>query len=69
MFQQIKNIYHLFSAVVANIWYGFPSKDMVVIGVTGTDGKTTTVNLIHHILKESGFNSSMISTVGASIQG
>jgi len=37
--------------------------------VTGTDGKTTTVNLIHHILKESGFNSSMISTVGASIEG
>lgn len=69
MLQKIKNIYHLLNAVAANIFYGFPSKNLVVIGVTGTDGKTTTVNLIHHILKEAGFNSSMISTVGASIEG
>lgn len=69
MIQKIKNIYHLFSAILANVWYGFPSKNLVVIGVTGTDGKTTTVNLIHHILTEAGLNSSMISTVGASIEG
>ncbi|MEX2007623.1 MAG: UDP-N-acetylmuramoyl-L-alanyl-D-glutamate--2,6-diaminopimelate ligase [Candidatus Levyibacteriota bacterium] len=69
MWQKIKNIYHLLNAVLANIWYGFPSRNLVVIGVTGTDGKTTTVNLIHHILTEAGLNSSMISTVGASIEG
>ena len=69
MFQEIKNIYHLLNAVLANIWYGFPSRNLTVIGVTGTDGKTTTVNLIHHILVNSGKNSSMISTVGASVQG
>jgi UDP-N-acetylmuramoyl-L-alanyl-D-glutamate--2,6-diaminopimelate ligase len=67
--RKIKNIYHLLNAILANIYYGFPSKDLVVIGVTGTDGKTTTVNLIYHILKESGFNASMISTVGAAIDG
>lgn len=69
MLQEIKNIYHLLSAVIVNIWYGFPSKDLIVIGVTGTDGKTTTVNLIHHILTKAGLNSSMISTVGASVEG
>lgn len=69
MFQKIKNIYHLFNAILANLFYGFPSKNLTVIGVTGTDGKTTTVNLIHHILVNSGKNSSMISTVGASVQG
>lgn len=40
---------------------------MTVIGVTGTDGKTTTVSLIYHILKESGFKVSMVSTLGADI--
>jgi len=46
---------------------GFPSRNMVLIGVTGTDGKTTTVNLIHAILRSAGFNSGMISTVNAQI--
>jgi len=40
---------------------------MTVIGVTGTDGKTTTVNMIYHILHSAGLNVSMISTVGAII--
>ncbi len=69
MFQEIKNIYHLANAIAANLWYGFPSKNLTMIGVTGTDGKTTTVNLIYHILASSGLNSSMISTVGAAIEG
>lgn len=58
---------HLPTAVLANLRYGFPSKKLKVIGVTGTDGKTTTVNMIYHILKHSGKNVSMISTVGAVI--
>lgn len=69
MWQSLKNIYHLVMAVLANIFYGFPSNKLTVIGVTGTDGKTTTVNLIYHILKEAGKNVSMISSVGASIDG
>lgn len=51
--------------VGANIFYGFPAKKLVVIGVTGTDGKTTTSSLIYHILKQSGREVAMISTVGA----
>lgn len=65
--QAIKNIYHLFVAVLANIYYGFPSKKIKVIGVTGTDGKTTTTSLIYHILKESGKKASMVSTVFAKV--
>lgn len=67
--QQIKNRYHLAHAAVANFWHGFPSRGLIVIGVTGTDGKTTTVNLIHHILKSAGKDSSMISTIGAEVNG
>lgn len=69
MWQKTKNLYHLCVAVLANIFYGFPSRKLKVIGVTGTDGKTTTTSLIYHILKESGYNVSMISSVGAVICG
>lgn len=67
MWQKIKNIYHLFVAVFANILLFFPSRGMKVIAVTGTDGKTTTVNLIYHILKESRARVSMISSINAVI--
>ncbi len=61
------NFYHLFWAVLATIYYGFPSTKLKVIGVTGTDGKTTTAHCIYHILKSSGKKVSMISTVYAKI--
>ncbi|HUD04916.1 MAG TPA: UDP-N-acetylmuramoyl-L-alanyl-D-glutamate--2,6-diaminopimelate ligase [Patescibacteria group bacterium] len=67
MWQRIKNIYHFFVAIFANIFFFFPARDMKVIAVTGTDGKTTTVNLIYHILKSSGAKASMISSISAVI--
>src|SRR5258708_7644628 len=69
MFRKIKNWYHLCVAILACIRYGFPAKKLIVVGVTGTDGKTTTVNLIYHILKTAGKRVSVVSTVGANING
>ena len=69
MWQDIKNVYHLGIAILANIFYGFPSQKLRVIGVTGTDGKTTTASLIYHILNAAGFNASMVTSVGAVIDG
>ena len=69
MWQSIKNIYHLGIAILANIFYGFPSGKLRIIGVTGTDGKTTTASLIYHILNTAGFNASMVTSVGAVIGG
>lgn len=60
---------HLPSAVLANLKYGFPAKEMVVVGVTGTDGKTTTVNMIYQILKNADKSVSMLSTINAVIAG
>lgn len=69
MLQNIKNQVHGVKALYANIRYGFPSRSMKVIGITGTDGKTTTTELIYHILTVAGKKVSMISTVKAMING
>lgn len=65
--QPLINVYHLIKAVIANIIYGFPSKKIKIIGVTGTDGKTTTTHLIYHILKSAGKKVSMLSSIYAKI--
>jgi UDP-N-acetylmuramoyl-L-alanyl-D-glutamate--2,6-diaminopimelate ligase len=54
-------------ARLAAAWYGHPGREMTVIGVTGTDGKTTTVNLIQSILAAAGRKTGMVSTVNALI--
>jgi len=69
MWQKTKNKHHLLKAIFSNFWYGFPSRNLTIIGVTGTDGKTTTTNIIYHILKINGLNPSMVSSVGAVIGG
>ncbi|NCU32166.1 MAG: UDP-N-acetylmuramoyl-L-alanyl-D-glutamate--2,6-diaminopimelate ligase [Candidatus Moranbacteria bacterium] len=65
--QKIKNIYHLLQAVLANIRFGFPSRKLKVIGVTGTDGKTTTTQMITKILEEAGKKVALASTINFKI--
>lgn len=48
-------------------FHGFPAHNLVMVGVTGTDGKTTTSNLIHNIMAAAGINAGLISTVNAVI--
>ncbi len=65
MIQSLKNIYHLAVAIASNLLFGFPSRKLVLVGVTGTDGKTTTVHLIYQILQAAGKKVAMISSVAA----
>lgn len=67
--RKIKNTAHLALAMSANTIHLFPSRGICIIGVTGTDGKTTTSNLIYHILRASGKKVAVISTIGAVIDG
>ncbi len=48
-------------------WYGFPARRLTVVGVTGTDGKTTTCNLLHSVLSAAGRQAGLITTVNAVI--
>ncbi len=45
--------------------FGHPARDLTVIGVTGTDGKTTTCNLLYQILIQAGFRAGMVTSVNA----
>jgi UDP-N-acetylmuramoyl-L-alanyl-D-glutamate--2,6-diaminopimelate ligase len=54
-------------ASLSAAFYDYPARQLTVIGVTGTDGKTTTTNLIYHILLAAGLPAGMISTVNAVI--
>ena len=67
LFKIIEPIGHLVEAVLANIKYGFPSRGMHFIGVTGTNGKTTTTFLIEKMLYEAGKQVAMLSTVAYGI--
>ena len=67
LFSTIEPYGHLVESVLANVRYGFPSKNMHVIGVTGTNGKTTTTLLIQKMLSEAGLNAGVLSTVAYGI--
>ncbi len=67
--REVKNIAHLVLAFVAIKKYGNPSKRLHIIGVTGTDGKTTTANYIYQLLQFSGKRVALISTVGVFLNG
>ena len=54
---------HFVVAVSANIKRGFPAKDIKVIGITGTNGKTSTAFLVHSLLKEAGYKVGLMTTV------
>lgn len=63
VFRIVEPYGHLLEAVLANIKYKFPAKDLKIIGVTGTDGKTTTSSLITSILRQSGLKVGMMTTI------
>ncbi len=58
----LKLSYHKCNAFAAALWYGFPGKKLVCIGITGTKGKTSAANLLWSVLAHGGFKTGLIGT-------
>jgi UDP-N-acetylmuramoyl-L-alanyl-D-glutamate--2,6-diaminopimelate ligase len=69
LFSAMQPYYHRFLAFCAAVRYGFPSQKLYVIGVTGTNGKSTTVEFISRILEEAGYTTASFSSLRFRIAG
>jgi len=67
LFKKIEPYGHLGEAILMNVRYGFPGRKLRIIGVTGTNGKTTTSFLIQRLLHESGVKAALLTTVANGI--
>mgnify|MGYP002624593139 CR=1 FL=1 len=50
-------------ALVADAFYGHPSRELTLVGITGTNGKTTTVTLLYHLFRKLGYSCGLLSTI------
>jgi len=55
--------YHFLLAFLGALIYGFPSKKLIVVGVTGTNGKSTVVHLITEVLEKNDFKVASLSSI------
>jgi UDP-N-acetylmuramoyl-L-alanyl-D-glutamate--2,6-diaminopimelate ligase len=63
LFEVLSPIYHWKLAFLAALWYRFPSKNITVIAVTGTKGKSSTTEILNAILEEAGYKTALSNTI------
>ena len=51
------------SGIIASNWFNNPSKKLKLVGITGTNGKTTTVTLLFNLFRELGYHTGLLSTI------
>ena len=61
--EPVLSLYHFILAFLGAVIYRFPSRKMKVIGVTGTNGKTTTVEMVSRVLEEVGYKVASLSSI------
>ncbi len=64
LFRKIEPWGHLGEAVLFNLINGFPARKLNVIGITGTNGKSTTAFLVHRMMHQNGYKVGLMTTVG-----
>ena len=65
----LEKSYRKSRAKIISARFGNPARDLRIIAVTGTNGKTTTVNFLNEIFKEAGYRTAMFSTANIEIAG
>ena len=63
----VNTLRHYPTALLAAAYYQYPSRLLFIIGITGSDGKTTTTNGIYHLLQTANLKTGMLSTISAKI--
>ncbi len=63
VFTFFQPMYHYLLSIAGAILYRFPSKKLIVIGITGTKGKSSTAEIVNSILEEAGFTTALLSTI------
>lgn len=63
----LRLFYHKILGFLAAIMYWFPADNLIVVGITGTNGKTTTTNLLANILAHAGYKVGMTSSINFQI--
>ena len=69
LFSTLQPAYHYLLAGLGALYYGFPSRQLYVVGVTGTKGKTSTTELVAAILEEAGLRVALANTNRFTITG
>lgn len=65
--QSVLSVYHRGLAVLANLWFGRPSNKVLIVGITGTKGKSTTSSMVWSVLQAAGWKTGVLSTAAIRI--
>ena len=63
IFSRALSFYHLSLALLGALYYGYPSRYLSVIAVTGTKGKTSTTELVNAIFEEAGYATALSNSI------
>jgi len=63
IYYKLLPVYHLTVAFLSALWYRFPSREIKVVAITGTKGKTTTTEIVSALLEAGGHKTAIVSTL------